>query len=262
MREAARIITGCTRSTPVHALLAEAGLTPVADRRTILAARFLAKARALPVEDPLRQVAEAAAPTRLRSVTGWRQVGLEAWSAAGIMAPIEPVTPVHAAPWTEAASVVFDLEAGRPLPPGAPTALRRREAELLGVPPPGGHLGLDGRLGDWRSPGRRRRRPHRVARRRRAGDQRPSRRSLLELPGGTAGPPRGPGAPARQPCTHIITNSRLHGLPGGPQRAQKRARGAAHAAEQSYVGRSRESGRAWGSTDPPPVGTLPLRPPR
>ena len=27
MREAARIITGCTRSTPVHALMAEAGLT-------------------------------------------------------------------------------------------------------------------------------------------------------------------------------------------------------------------------------------------
>ena len=34
MREAARIITGCTRSTPVHALLAEAGLTPVPDCRT------------------------------------------------------------------------------------------------------------------------------------------------------------------------------------------------------------------------------------
>ena len=52
MREAARIITGCTRSTPVHALMAEAGLTPVSSRRTILAARFLAKARALSAEDP------------------------------------------------------------------------------------------------------------------------------------------------------------------------------------------------------------------
>ena len=263
MREAARITTGCTRSTPVHALMAEAGLTPVADRRTILAARFLAKARALPVEDPLRQVADAAAPTRLRSVTGWRQVGLEAWSAAGITAPIEPVTPVHAAPWTEAASVVFDLEAGRPLPPGAPPSLRRREAEShLGSLPQeaiwvwtdGSATGgvLDGGAGAlivWPD-----------------GEEQeisaPAGGLCWSYRGGTGGPPRGPGAPARQPGIHNITNSRLHGLPGGPQRAQKRARGAAHAAEQSCMGRSRESGRAWGSTDPPPVGTLPLRPPR
>ena len=120
MREAARIITGCMHSTTVHALLAETGMTPVADRRTTLAARFMAKARALPAEYPLRRAAEAAVSTRLRSVTGWRQEGLEAWSAAGITAPIEPVTPVHAAPRTEVASVMFDLEAGRPLPPGAP----------------------------------------------------------------------------------------------------------------------------------------------
>ena len=112
MREAARIITGCTRSTLVYALLAEAGLTPVADRITTLVARFLAKARALLVEDPLHRVADGAVSSRLRTVTGWRQVGLAAWSAAGITAPIEPVTPVHAVPWTGVASVVFDLEAG------------------------------------------------------------------------------------------------------------------------------------------------------
>ncbi|XP_043206739.1 uncharacterized protein LOC122373061, partial [Amphibalanus amphitrite] len=43
MREAARVITGCTRSTPTEALMAEAGLAPVTARKTTLAARFLAK---------------------------------------------------------------------------------------------------------------------------------------------------------------------------------------------------------------------------
>ena len=50
MRAAARIITGCVRSTPTHALMAEEGLAPVAARRTTPAARLKAKARALPVE--------------------------------------------------------------------------------------------------------------------------------------------------------------------------------------------------------------------
>ena len=128
MREAARIITGCTRSTPVHALMAEAGLTPVSSRRTILAARFLAKARALPAEDPLRRVADAAVTPRLLSVTGWRSVSGEVWRAAGIEASIEPVEPARTAPWVEVTSVEFDLEAGALLPPGASAEVRRRKA--------------------------------------------------------------------------------------------------------------------------------------
>ncbi|KAF0287013.1 putative RNA-directed DNA polymerase from transposon BS [Amphibalanus amphitrite] len=47
MREAARVVTGCPRSTPAHAVMAEAGLAPVAERRTALAARLLAKAQGL-----------------------------------------------------------------------------------------------------------------------------------------------------------------------------------------------------------------------
>ncbi|KAF0292118.1 Retrovirus-related Pol polyprotein from type-1 retrotransposable element R1 4 [Amphibalanus amphitrite] len=93
MREAARVITGCTRSTPTEALMAEAGLAPVTARKTTLAARFLAKARALPEEDPLRRVADATVNPRLKAVTGWRTVGLEAWHMAGVVAPIEPVLP-------------------------------------------------------------------------------------------------------------------------------------------------------------------------
>ena len=58
MRGAARVITGCPRSTPSHAVMAEAGLAPVAERRLALAARLLAKARTLPEDDPPRTLPE------------------------------------------------------------------------------------------------------------------------------------------------------------------------------------------------------------
>ena len=87
MRAAARAITGCPMSTPAHAVMAEAGLVPVSARRTTLAAKFLAKAHAMPEGDPLRAVAEADFTHRLKSVTGWREVGREAWQAAGIAPP-------------------------------------------------------------------------------------------------------------------------------------------------------------------------------
>ncbi|KAF0293468.1 hypothetical protein FJT64_008727 [Amphibalanus amphitrite] len=72
MRAAARTITGCPMSTPAHAVMAEAGLMPVAARRDVLAAKLLAKAHALPEGDPLRAVAEDGPPSRLKTVTGWR----------------------------------------------------------------------------------------------------------------------------------------------------------------------------------------------
>ena len=87
MRAAARAITGCPLSTPAHAVMAEAGLVPVSARRTTLAAKFLAKAHAMPERDPLRAVAEADSTHRLKSVTGWREIGREAWQAAGIAPP-------------------------------------------------------------------------------------------------------------------------------------------------------------------------------
>lgn len=84
MRAAARVITGCPRSTPTDALVAEAGITPVSVRRQTLAARLLAKATALPQDDPLRRVAEATAPERLSTVMGWRRLGREVWDVAGV----------------------------------------------------------------------------------------------------------------------------------------------------------------------------------
>ena len=125
VRAAARAITGCPISTPTHALLAEAGLPPVAARRRALAARLLAKARALPPEDPLRVVADAAPVPRLSSVTGWREVGLEVWRTAGMASPVEPILPRRAPPWTSTHGVSFRLDIGPGLPAGA--SVRKRE---------------------------------------------------------------------------------------------------------------------------------------
>jgi len=115
MRAAARVITGCPRSTPSHALMAEAGLTLVAARRTTLAARLLAKAHALPQDDPLRRIVEATPPVRLPSVFGWKDVGLKAWDEAGVTLPIEELLPARAPPWVESATATFSLEIGGPL---------------------------------------------------------------------------------------------------------------------------------------------------
>ena len=75
MRAAARIVTGCIQSAPYLGVMAEAGVLPVAARRSALAARMLAKAAALPPDDPLHALAVADPPSRLiRSRGGVRSV--------------------------------------------------------------------------------------------------------------------------------------------------------------------------------------------
>ena len=136
MRAAARLITGCPLSTPTHAVMAEAGLASVSARRSTLAARFLGKARALPPSDPLRAVADATAPSRLSTVTGWRDAGLAAWQAAGITSPVEPVLPRHLPPWTSPGSVTFRLDVGEGLTADAPPEQKKRiaAAHLASLP--------------------------------------------------------------------------------------------------------------------------------
>ncbi|KAF0302217.1 putative RNA-directed DNA polymerase from transposon BS [Amphibalanus amphitrite] len=138
MRAAARVVTGCPRSTPAHGLMAEAGLASVAERRTALAARLLAKARALPEDDPLRAVADGEVRSRLSTVSGWRGVGEEAWREAGITPPIsiEPLLPRPAAPWEPPPPVSFCLDVGAALPPSATDEQRRDAAShhLAGLP--------------------------------------------------------------------------------------------------------------------------------
>ncbi|KAF0306566.1 putative RNA-directed DNA polymerase from transposon BS [Amphibalanus amphitrite] len=131
VRAAARVITGCPVSTRTHALLAEAGMPPVSARRLSLAARFLAKARALPREDPLRTVADEVVPARLSSVTGWRQVGTEVWEAAGVSSPIEPILASRQPPWVTTNGVTFRLDVGPGLPPRAASAQTKLEVATL-----------------------------------------------------------------------------------------------------------------------------------
>ena len=129
LRAAARAVTGCPRSTPAHAVLAEAGITPVAARTKTLAARFLAKSLALPPDDPLRTVGEATVRGRLTSVTGWREVGRAVWGAAGISPPIEPLLPRRVPPWEEtAATISFSLSVGASLPAGASPEVKKTQA--------------------------------------------------------------------------------------------------------------------------------------
>lgn len=129
MLAAGRVITGCPISTPRHAVRAEAGIVPVTARRDALAARLLAKAHALPPDDPLRVIAEATAPNRLSSVTGWRERGRAVWERADIRLPIEPCLTSRPPPWTPTEGVTIRLDVG-PMPIGASAAVKRDAATL------------------------------------------------------------------------------------------------------------------------------------
>ena len=125
MRAAARIVTGCIRSAPHHGVMAEAGILPVAARRTALAARMLAKATALPPEDPLRLLAVADPPCRLRRVTGWRQLGREVWRMLRVEPPTEPLLPERPPPWLPCGAVTVRLDIGAGLPARAADSTKR-----------------------------------------------------------------------------------------------------------------------------------------
>ena len=69
MHEADVSIYSCTRSTSVHALLAKAGLFPVADRHTTVVERFLAKAGTLLTGDGFRLAVDTEVTLRLITVS-------------------------------------------------------------------------------------------------------------------------------------------------------------------------------------------------
>ena len=69
-RAAARIITGCVRSTPVDALLQEAHLVPMATRGAQLAAGVREKGLRRERDHPLRGLCDAAVRPRLKSIRG------------------------------------------------------------------------------------------------------------------------------------------------------------------------------------------------
>ncbi|KAF0300812.1 hypothetical protein FJT64_026762 [Amphibalanus amphitrite] len=118
LRAAARAVTGCTASTPVHALMSEAGMTDAWSRRQALAARMVGLAASLPEGDPLRSVGEAVVPRRLKT-TGWREVGAAALAAADARdIPVEARLHHTLPPWADNSTVHFHLDLGpraRPL---------------------------------------------------------------------------------------------------------------------------------------------------
>jgi hypothetical protein len=84
MRAAARAITGCTRSTPVDPLMAEAGLMPMGVRRRVLATRLMCRARSLPPQDPFRVAADTVVRRRIKATEVWRSVAAEAMEKVGV----------------------------------------------------------------------------------------------------------------------------------------------------------------------------------
>ena len=112
LRAAARVVTGCTMSTPAHALMAEAGLPTARTRRATLAARMLGTAASLPEGEPLRALADATPTRRLKTTTGWRDRGREALAQLDRHINFEERLHITVPPWCAPEGVTFSLEVG------------------------------------------------------------------------------------------------------------------------------------------------------
>ena len=130
LRSVARVVTGCTRSTPVAPLMAEAGLPAAQVRRGTLAARMLCLARSLPEDDPLRVIADQDPPRRLKSTTGWRRLGREALRACHLEdVPVEERLQVMLPPWSDPGTIRISPNMSGAASRDAPAAIRRQTAE-------------------------------------------------------------------------------------------------------------------------------------
>jgi ribonuclease HI len=149
-REAARTITGCTRSTPIGALLQEAHLVPIAVRGDLLAATLREKALRNHPNHPCRLLCERDVRTRLKSVRGWQTKAKELATAAGL--DHLPRLPLRIAgsdpPWTSV-PLVFHLDASA-VSRSAPAEARRSAAEqvLSRLPPLLACAWTDGSVGE------------------------------------------------------------------------------------------------------------------
>ena len=86
-RDAARIITGCARSTPVDALMQEVRLVPFITRRDQLSAYLREKSLRRALDHPIHGLGTTAVRQHLKSVRGWRAKAAESALAAGLRAP-------------------------------------------------------------------------------------------------------------------------------------------------------------------------------
>jgi len=160
-RAGARIITGCTKSTPVSALMREADLLPLADQANIATARLHEKAlrhrQDTPVAKATRRSEETArrgdpgrrprnqAP-RLSTKSSWRDTAQEIARRAGVdRSPVEP-TALGPLPWLDLSSIHFwpnveDHQLNMALPAARLLAATRT---LAALPPADIHLWTDG----------------------------------------------------------------------------------------------------------------------
>ncbi|XP_043238346.1 uncharacterized protein LOC122389913 [Amphibalanus amphitrite] len=149
LRAAARAVTGCTASTPAAPLMAEAGIPPARVRCPALAARMVGQAASLPGDDPLRAVGEMHVAPRLRTTTGWREVGHRAlaWSTGAVDVKDEGRPTKTIPPWDHhEEAVTFCLDVGPGGQRAAPAHIRRgaAEATLEHLPPRATWLWSDG----------------------------------------------------------------------------------------------------------------------
>ncbi|KAF0314117.1 putative RNA-directed DNA polymerase from transposon BS [Amphibalanus amphitrite] len=148
LRAAARAVTGCTASTPTAPLMAEAGIPPARVRCPALAARMVGLAASLPGDDPLHAVGEMHVAPRLRTTTGWRDVGHRAlaWTgAADVEVEGRPTKTIP--PWDHhGEAVTFCLDVGPGGQRAAPAHIRRgaAKATLEHLPPRATWIWSDG----------------------------------------------------------------------------------------------------------------------
>ena len=132
-----------------YAVMAEAGLLPVPARRIVLAARLLAKARALPEGDPLRAVADAdPAQAQVRDgLAPGRDRGLASRRRGPAVGAVVP-GPAAGMRWPTHRSSAYSRTSA---PCAGTPRLTRPSASTARVAPATGQVGLDGRLGNRRS---------------------------------------------------------------------------------------------------------------
>ncbi|KAF0300914.1 Ribonuclease H [Amphibalanus amphitrite] len=93
---------------------------------------MLARASALPAEDPLRELAEATVPCRLRNVTGWRDQGRRTLGTLGVAASsVEPMVAVPLPPWTSREGISISCAVPPECVRSAGEHARRAAAEAL-----------------------------------------------------------------------------------------------------------------------------------
>jgi len=166
-RAGARIITGCTKSTPVSALMRESDLLPLADQANIarLREKALRRRQDTPIAKAARRSEEIARREdpgrrsrnqvqRLSTKSSWRDTAQEIARRAGVDRSQVEFTALGPPPWLDLASIHFWLEVeDHQLNMALPAArLLAATRTLAACPPSSRHPPVDRwfAVGKWR----------------------------------------------------------------------------------------------------------------